>query len=55
MYIRVSDKYNPKLSHGNDNDCASFSRLFLELVMVQKYNDATKATQKNVDVKDINY
>ena len=32
--------------HGNEKDCAPFSRLCLELVMIQKYNVKTLQTYK---------
>ena len=36
------------LSHGNDNDCASFSRPSLELVTMQKYAEQNMLEHKKM-------
>ena len=40
-----------KLSHDNDKDCATFSKHYLQLVMMQKYADPKHMAQKDTDVK----
>ena len=40
-----------KRSHGNAKECAPFSIMCLEIVTMQKYNDAKNWTQKDANVK----
>ena len=41
------DKYFNRISHGNDKDCALFSRLCLERVKMQKDADAKRCEWSN--------
>ena len=42
-----------KLSHGKGKDCTPFSRLFLELVTMQKYSDQTYVDAKRCQFEKI--